>query len=138
MTVDLGADISTPTDDEGLPDLDPFFRVVTGRKRLAQALARRLSTPQGDLARIGDDPTYGYDLRALLNDTIPESRLPMIAARVTREIEADECVDAADVTVTLDGTALRVTCLVSTAEGPLRLVLAVTAVTVEILAAEPL
>ena len=59
---DLGVDVFA------VVDLDPAFRLVSGRVAHAQAIARRLGTPRGDLARIGDDPDYGTDLRAFVGD----------------------------------------------------------------------
>ena len=40
-----------------ISDLDPAGRTVSGNEALAQALARRLQTPRGSLAAIGDDRT---------------------------------------------------------------------------------
>lgn len=130
MTIDLGTDIATP---DAL-DLDPYFTPVSGWRALGQALARRLTTPRGSLL---DDPSYGYDLRSRLNDSLTPGDLGALGAVVKRELEADERVETATPTITFVAGALRVAARITTAAGPFRLVLAVGAVTAEILATEP-
>lgn len=131
MTVDLGTDISTPD----ASDLDPMFRLVSGTRGLAEALARRLVTPRGTLL---DDPAYGYDLRSRLNDNLTPGDLAQLAVDVRAELARDERVEDAAVTVTFANSTLRVAAVVATAAGPFRLVLAVSSVTAEVLAAEAL
>ena len=130
MTTDLGTDIATPD----AADPDPYFAPVSGWRGLGQALARRLVTPRGSLL---DDPSYGYDLRSRLNDSLTPADLAALGAVVKRELEADERVESAAPVVTLAGSALRVSARITTAAGPFRLVLAVGSVTAEILATEP-
>ena len=124
---DLGLDISTP---EAM-DLDPYFALVTGWEQLAQALARRITTPTGGLR---DDAAYGFDVRAFLNELAPSVRV--VAAAVREQWLADERVEDCDVSVTFDGETLSVTGAVLTSSGTFRLVLAVSAVTVALLRAE--
>lgn len=128
--IDLGTDINTPD----AADLDPYFSTVSGWRCLAQALGRRLVTPRGSLI---DDPAYGYDLRSRLADVITTADLALLGGIVKREFEADERVERADVTVTYTASALRVVSQITTATGTMRLVLAVSSVTTDILAAEP-
>lgn len=128
--IDLGTDINTPD----AADLDPYFSTVSGWRCLAQALGRRLVTPRGSLI---DDPAYGYDLRSRLADVITTADLAQLGGIVKREFEADERVERADVTVTYTASALRVVSRITTATGTMRLVLAVSSVTTDILAAEP-
>lgn len=128
--IDLGTDINTPD----AADLDPYFSTVSGWRCLAQALGRRLVTPRGSLI---DDPAYGYDLRSRLADVITTADLAQLGGIVKREFEADERVERADVTVTYTASALRVVSQITTATGTMRLVLAVSSVTTDILAAEP-
>mgnify|MGYP003424112033 FL=1 len=130
MTTDFGVDIATPD----AADIDPYFSTVTGWRGLGQALARRLVTPRGSLI---DDDAYGYDLRSRLNDTFTASDLAQLGAVVRRELEADERVESAMAAVTFARGTLTVRAAVQTADGPFRLVLAVSSVTTEILAAEP-
>ena len=128
--IDLGTDINTPD----AADLDPYFSTVSGWRCLAQALGRRLVTPRGSLI---DDPASGYDLRSRLADVITTADLALLGGIVKREFEADERVERADVTVTYTASALRVVSQITTATGTMRLVLAVSSVTTDILAAEP-
>lgn len=128
---DFGVDIATPD----AADIDPYFTTVSGWRGLGQALARRLVTPRGSLI---DDDAYGYDLRSRLSDTFTAAELAQIGAIAKRELEGDERVDSATVTATFTAGTLRVSAAIQTASGSFRLVLAVSSVTTEILAAEPL
>lgn len=128
---DFGVDIATPD----AADIDPYFTTVSGWRGLGQALARRLVTPRGSLI---DDDAYGYDLRSRLSDTFTAAEIAQIGAIAKRELEGDERVDSATVTATFTAGTLRVSAAIQTASGSFRLVLAVSSVTTEILAAEPL
>lgn len=126
MTTDFGSDLHTP----GLLDLDPYFTFVDGAAALGEALGRRLVTPRGSLI---DDPAYGYDVRAHLNDDDPNPGA--IVAEVEAELAKDERVRRARAAVTFDAAlgALVVVADVLTAEGPFRLTLAVSAVSADLL-----
>jgi hypothetical protein len=63
---------------------------------LAEAITRRLDTPAGGLI---DDPLYGLDLRAFLNRGTADSVLRQIENQVRGEVEADDRVDQATVSV---------------------------------------
>ena len=103
---------------------------------MGQAIARRLVTPRGGLL---DDPSYGYDLRQLVGEALRPGDLATVQAEVADQCRADERVDDAAVTVTQSGAAVRVEIILALeSTGPLRLVLAVSAVTSEILALETL
>jgi len=127
---EFGVDIATPD----ATDIDPYFSTVSGWRGLGQALGRRLTTPRGSLL---DDPSYGYDLRSRLNDSLTPGDLAALGAVVKRELEADERVETATPTVAFAAGALRVAARITTASGTFRLVLAVGDVTAEILATEP-
>ena len=128
---DIGTDLYC------ISDLDPAGRTVSGPEALAQAIARRLQTPRGALAAIGDDPDYGLDLRDYVGDDVGAA----IEAEVEAEVEAavraeclkDERVRDVDVTVAVSGRALTVGLRVASTQGAVRLVLAVSAVTVDLL-----
>lgn len=124
---DLGVDLYC------ISDLDPAGRTVTGPEALAQALARRLSTPRGALAAIGDDPDYGTDLRDYVGADTGAGAEAEIEAAVRAECLKDERVRDVDVTVSIAGRALTVGVRVASTAGALRLVLAVSAVTVDLL-----
>ena len=94
---------------------------------------RGLSTAPGSLP---DAPEWGYNLRAHVNDHEVSPR--SIEAAVVAQVLRDERVRRATATVTFDAASgtLSVTLLLVLAEGTFRLVLAVSAVSVEVLAAE--
>jgi phage baseplate assembly protein W len=125
---DFGIDIAC------VSDIDPGWQLVSGRPALAQALARRLSTPRGGLfyAR-----TYGYDLRQWINADISDVDVFAIQATVEAECERDPRVRRASAVVLFSpaSQSMRVSIAVVDADGPFDLVLAVSAVTVEILKA---
>lgn len=105
--------------------------MVTGNRVVAEAIARRWSTPRGGLI---DDPNYGFDLSDFLGDDLDPSGLGRIASFAGAEAIKDERVLSCSVTLTLS-TAGRMTVngLVRTATGPFRLVLSVDQVSVSLL-----
>src|SRR5262245_60329956 len=119
------------TDIRCLFDLDPLFGVVFARENLAQALVHRLTTPRGTLL---DDPAYGIDTRAYVSESLTAARLYQLKVDLETELERDERIQTADTTLTpLAGDRLRLSLVLSTKEGPFTLVLAVSALTVELL-----
>lgn len=132
---ELSTDISTPAGTDGLPGMDPAFRVVSGRTALAQGLLRRLTTQRGTLV---GDAGYGCDVRAWANDTLDAGALRRIEARVADELRADERVDDVAAVATFAAEVLRIVVRVRPVDGsaPLRLTLAVSTVTAELLSAE--
>lgn len=94
------------TDWDCVSDIDEYGTTVSGPEAVAQAIARRLQTPPGGLI---DDPTYGYDLRALLNRTLTRAEQQDVRASVEAQCLLDERVDSADVEIDLDGEELTVT-----------------------------
>ncbi len=128
---DLGTDIATP----GGLDLDPSFALAYGYRALGEALARRIETRRGSLI---DDPQYGTDVRARINDNLDARGLAEIAIAIVNEWQKDERVFLARVTCTLAAGVLRIVGTVQTATGTFRLVLSVDAVTVTLLTVEPL
>lgn len=67
-------------------DLDPHFRLCHGNENLSNALLRRITTPPGSLASIGDDPNYGYDLPGHLNS---ETTSPRDLATINGAVRAE-------------------------------------------------
>ena len=126
---DYGLDIITP----GGLDLDPAFASIAGPEAVLQVAVRGLSTAPGSLP---DAPEWGYNLRAHVNDHEVSPR--SIEAAVVAQVLRDERVRRATATVTFDAASgtLSVTLLLVLAEGTFRLVLAVSAASVEVLAAE--
>ena len=124
------ADLGTSID--CLDDLDPMFGLVSGRKALAQELGRRFITPRGTYL---PDPNAGFDVRAFLNESITPSEIFQIESGCENEALKDERVLEADATVTYDEAAARLTIelRITDDEGPFELVLAIDAVSVDIL-----
>jgi len=125
----LGADISA------LPDLDPRFQIQTGTRVLAEALVRRLQTSRGTLS---GTPAYGDDIRQQLNGAMTQQTLFEIKTGIERECLSDSRVLTA--AASLDWSAATETLTIgitaTSADGPFRLVLAVSALTIAILAAQ--
>lgn len=94
---DLGSDFG------GVTDLDPAMPTVSGRLCLAQALARRLTTPAGALL---EDPDYGYDTRLLVNAVFNRA---FVEARIAAECLKDERVGDVDVSVAFNRDTQTVT-----------------------------
>lgn len=130
---DLGITLALTTD-EGL-DLDPGFGLVSGRRALAQAILARLDTPQGTLWY---DPDYGRDLKRWLNESFAPSDVFRVQSEIEAECLKDERVRDVAATVTFEPQAerLRVVLALTDADGPFELVLAVSAVSLEVLRGE--
>ena len=130
--MDYGTDISTITA-AGAIDIDEYFKVVSGSTAVLHAIVKRLVTPQGGLI---DDEDYGFDLRALVHGSTSRSELNSAVGEIEAQCLRDERV--ADVTVTLSVAAGVLTCKVQGTlvdGGTFRLVLAVSAVSVDVLEA---
>lgn len=123
MTTDFGIDLATLADG----DLDPAFGLSSGARLVAADVARRLQT---EALFYADEGAYGFDLRELVASRTTRAS---IAVQVEEEALRDERV--LDARVTVDG--VRVALLVTTAEGPFRLVVDTSAAP-SALAEEPL
>lgn len=118
-----------------LDDMRSSFVLCGGYRNLGNAIARRLSTPSGALAAVGDDPDYGYDLRGLLGEDLTDSEIQALGARIQQEVMKDERVQAAEVNVTysLANYSLAVEINLETATGPFRLVLGIGEASVDVI-----
>lgn len=124
---DLGTDFDLGT------DLSPTLGLVSGRKCLAQAILRRLSTQRGKLER---HPTYGFDLPGHLSETLGTDALLSIQQAILSQVQEDERVLRAEVAVQLVGSRKLVVRLnLVDGAGPLRLVISASSVTVALLEA---
>lgn len=131
-----GAQRSWGSDVLVFPGLDPTLTLVDSGRVVAEALARRLSTPRGSMPF---HPDYGLDLRAYLNEAMTDAKLYQLRAGVELECEQDERVLTADVKATFVQStfSLRVQVNATLNTGnELRFVLNVSQVTVELLAQE--
>ncbi len=126
MSVDFGQDVSS------YPDVDAAFSPLTGPRVVAEAAARRLSTPRGIIPSC---PDYGFDTRALLNESVTAAKLDQWRRQIVLELEKDERFASVEATLAYDSATmtLRIGLEIETADGPFALVLAVTAVSVAIL-----
>ncbi len=124
---DYGTDIST------FPDLDPNFTVKSGPAVVAEAVARRLMTPNG--GGLFYDESYGFDLRSYLNGALTTKTQSYVSSVVEQQALLDERVVDASANVTLNSATgkLRVDLNIETGDGPFELVLAISAVGIEIL-----
>lgn len=124
MPTDYGTDFALTFDASGGPDLDPTFRLISGRALLVQALRVRLVTPRGGVAFW---PELGEDLRAWLGEAVTPAGLARLTTAVASQCLQDERVRRASATATFDAAAraLAVRIAVQDDEGPFELVLAV-------------
>lgn len=117
------------TDFDGVDDIHPSLREVSGQLAVAQAVARRLMTPRGGLFY---DRSYGFDVRAYLNAAAPP--IGEIVSGVEGEAEKDERVARATATVTYLSETMTISLKLETvAFGTFRLTLDVSELTVSIL-----
>lgn len=127
---DFGADIGS-IKATGLP---PGFGRVSGIWVLGNRLLRRLQTPRG---RLHYAPDFGLDIRGLIEQQIDVRTAQRWEAEIARECEKDEAVEQAKATVTLTQSTSTATVRIEiqTADGPFRLVVAVSSLTVALLEA---
>lgn len=125
---DFGTDLSA------LPDLS--WTLKSGQVNLAEAIARRLITPPGGLFY---DPTYGLDLRQYIGEALTDEVRYEIETLVAAECEKDERILSAVATIIEAPPQLRsiqIELALETADGPYRLILSISNVTVEVLRAD--
>ena len=122
---DYGQDFSL------VDDLDTTLGVVSGKRVVAEAIARRLITPTG---RLIGDANYGYDLNQWCGADVGPRDIDEIQASCAQEAEKDERVRSASCTATLASEVLTVTLAAVLIGGEtFSLTLAVSAVSVELL-----
>jgi len=110
-------------------------RMVTGFVVVGQAIARRWSTPRGRLIGF---PNYGFDLTQYVNADMSARDIAGLRAGAEAEAEKEEEVDRCIVSAVLeDAGLLTITGMVDTAEGPFELVVAASAVSLELISITP-
>lgn len=126
----FGSDISTFAGPDR-NDLHPFLPLITGKRAVAEAVARRLLTPRGLLPWAQGE---GFDVRDLLGQGFTPAALQSFSAQISTEAEADERVQSAEVTITFNEPrqALAISVRLRTAEGPFTLVLDVSKLAADI------
>jgi hypothetical protein len=110
---DLGSDLY------GIDDITPDLGEVSGRLGLLQALATRLIQPRGG---VHYDENNGFDTRSLLSSEVKPRG---VEQSITAQLLADERVESASVTVTVNSETrqVEIRCDIVDADGPFRLVL---------------
>lgn len=121
---DLGTDFA------GVNDVDATLTETGGRRGLAEALARRLSTQY-----LWYDSTYGYDMRAFIGTSTPA---PMIETGAEEQCLLDERVHNCKVTasrtaISAGREALNINISITDEDGDFSFTVLVTDLTVEIL-----
>lgn len=148
MTTDFGHDRSVTLRTVVLPFPDGTTRAVTavqssldqvevsGRACLAEALVRRLVTFRGTLIDVAIPSTtadYGTDLTQHVNDDMNARELAMVGAGVDAELRKDERVLRSSTAAALVGDILMVPINVVDAQGPFKLVFAVSSAAIQLL-----
>lgn len=132
--IDYGRDVGLVTQ-RGAVDIDPFFRLIRGPRVVLEAVLRRLMTPRGSLL---SDPNYGQDVRGALHAEFDAAGRFALATAIANEARKDDRVTDARCSVDYNASTgrVRIQLACATGTGPFRLVLAVSKVGVEVLAAE--
>jgi hypothetical protein len=123
VDTDFGVDLA------GILDVGSTLVLTSGRRALAEAILRRLTTPRGSLFY---DFDYGFDLRQFIS--APEPQPGFLEMQVRTEVEKDERVESVEVETTFISETLTARLTVTDADGTFKLTLAVTNLTVEYLA----
>ena len=130
---DLGTDINVS------PDLDEDEGDVNGLACLAQDLLLRLDQPRGIDDGTDDGAEYGYDVRALLNESMTPQRLLECVVNIELEVLKDDRVDTCSASRSrFDSTTrtLFINLDVTTAAGPHALSIVATADNLTIIEAQ--
>lgn len=130
---DLGTDINVS------PDLDEDEGDVNGLACLAQDLLLRLDQPRGLDDGTEDGGEYGYDVRALLNESMTPQRLLECVVNIELEVLKDDRVDTCSASRSrFDSTTrtLYINLDVTTASGPHALSIVATADNLTIIEAQ--
>jgi hypothetical protein len=120
------------SDFSGVEDIDAFWSFETDEvKCLQQAIARRLICPPGALFYA---PTYGFDIRAFINDVVD---VDTAGRNIDAEVRKDERVaNSATVVTALGNGVVSIAVTVTPANpklSPFSFTLSVTSVTVQLL-----
>jgi len=116
-------------------DLSMPSYMATGNQVVAEAILRRWTTGRGQLI---DDPNYGFNVLDLLSDDLGKKDIAYAQQQLAAEAEKDERVLSASVTLTLNVQGeLKLDATITTAAGPFKFVVAVSAVSVQLLLVSP-
>ena len=115
-------------------DLPLRWTMANGFRNVGNAIARRLICAPGTIRHA---PNEGYDVRRLFNSSVTPSALSVAQAEIARQCERDDRVLAATAVIkfTQSTQTATIDITLETSDGPFRLTLAASAVTVEVLRA---
>lgn len=136
----LGSDVSCfVVNEDGLPDLDPNFRLIDGPRSIVESVAKMWTTQRGTLIT---NTSRGIDVREWLSseiDPTPAGLAPLVQD-LTAEALRDERVRRISVRITVDELAesMRIEGEIDPADesGPFAYVLEIDKVTPKILLPE--
>lgn len=118
-----GSDLSTPS------------YMASGNQVVVEAILRRWTTSPGQLI---DDPNYGRNVYDLVSAELGRRELAYEGQQFGAEAEKDDRVLSCTVAITIDVAGnVHMEAAVVTAAGPFKLVLSVSAVTIDVLLVQP-
>lgn len=94
----MATDVQIGTTLACVTGLDPLGKLVSGRRAILEAVARRWGTPRG---RLGYDPNYGYCVADCLNDDVDARGIAAIRSGMSTEALKDERVLSCSIAVTV-------------------------------------
>ena len=125
MSVFYGSDSNCLTD-VGLFDLQITDPIIL----IGQRVYRRLSTPRGGLASIGDDQSFGWDVRQYVLGRLSPTDVDQAQRQITAEVLKDEQVQSAVVKLTfVSGGTLTIQIDMISSVGPFTMTLNVNQLT---------
>jgi hypothetical protein len=135
MTVAISDPFGFGVDIAALDDLSPVWGLVGGELTVAYDLYRRITTPAGSYDEIEDEPIDTLDIRGFLNARVSQAITANLKSRLAAVCKGNPRVRSCspDISYNMARRELRVDLHCETATGPFDMVLAATAVTVEIL-----
>jgi hypothetical protein len=127
---DYGLDLSTAGG-----DIDPLMPLISGRQVVLESCARRLQTPRGFFRWA---PDYGYDLRSKMGARMSVVQRLRISNDIEAELNKDDRVRSAKVVsfTSSEEGRWKIKINVTLAEGTFSLIVAASALTVELLTSE--
>jgi hypothetical protein len=130
MATNYGSDTACVTD---IPLID--LQVITPQQIIGQRIARRLTTPRGALALIGDDGDFGWDVRQLFNGKVSPTFIATAETQIAAECVKDQQVSNANVVLTFTqaNSVMVIDINLTTAAGPFSLTLTVTQLTASLI-----
>jgi len=116
-------------------DVGRSLKLVAGLDNLGNAIVRRLTTDG-----LFYDQSYGVDVRRWLSAGMDQAKLAELDGVIRGQVEADPRVQNATVVVdtNIAAATMKISIDIDTAAGPFKLILAVTALTVDLLQVEAL